>query len=285
MLSESEIRSGSHALIRSLFEGDTPFSVSVSECNQKEILKCVIQGGFPGLLDCTNLQDRAYYYRDYLTNQILHDMKEAWGFRKPSLIEAVIRYSAAFSGKLLNIKAMGTQFSANWQTLSKHLEALQTMYMVETLPLWTPNEYEREGKTPKIFVNDSGLAAYLLGIHSLDALLNDEKKRADHIGKLMETWVYAQLMVEVDQNPLWKMYHWRSSNYAEIDFLIENEKGQMLGIEVKSSETVSESDFRHLNTFAKKNPTVDFRGFVFYTGNHVIQCGSMLALPMASLWV
>ena len=110
--------------------------------------------------------------------------------------------------------------------------------------------------------------------------------RADHVGKLIETWVYQQLRPEVDLQPLWQIHHFRSSNKREIDFLlVNNERGELLGIEVKASQKVSSEDFVHLTWFAEKCKGRKFTGIVFYTGNLVTRGGENLyGIPMACSW-
>ena len=83
------------------------------------------------------------------------------------------------------------------------------------------------------------------------------------------------------------LYHYRDRDHREIDFLIENEKGNWLGIEVKANTSADLSDFKHLKWFQEilKPPRKKFIGIVLYTGNHIASFGdSMWAIPISTLY-
>lgn len=149
---------------------------------------------------------------------------------------------------------------------------------------WTKKDYDRPGSSPKGFMTDSGLMAHYLHIHNPEIILENNEKSQNEGGKLVETWVYNQLIPEVDLNPLWELNHFRSRSH-EIDFLITNEMGHMVGIEVKASESVSSDDFKHLQWFQALVGKDNFKGFVLYTGNEVRSVGNgFFAIPMSALW-
>jgi len=47
------------------------------------------------------------------------------------------------------------------------------------------------------------------------------------------------------------LYHFRDGKKNEVDIILEQTDGQLIGIEVKASSTVRESDFKGLNKFAE----------------------------------
>ena len=48
--------------------------------------------------------------------------------------------------------------------------------------------------------------SHILGKYDLDAVLEDVSYQGtDFVGKLIETWVYNQLMPEIDLQPMWQM--------------------------------------------------------------------------------
>ena len=78
----------------------------------------------------------------------------------------------------------------------------------------------------------------------------------------------------------------RDREGREIDFILENGKGTILGIEVKTGSVVSKDDFKHILWF-KHNivPDKEFIGIVVYTGENVLPFGADLrAVPIAALW-
>ena len=118
--------------------------------------------------------------------------------------------------------------------------------------------------------------------YRLDDILLDH----DRSGKIIETFVFNQLAAFCDLEKSFLLRHYRDRTGREIDFVIENDRGEILGIEVKSSSSYSASDARHLLWF-KQNIVKDkpFTGIIMYTGENTISLGyNIYALPMAALW-
>jgi predicted AAA+ superfamily ATPase len=83
-----------------------------------------------------------------------------------------------------------------------------------------------------------------------------------------------------------RLYHWRSENQKEIDILAESAK-RLVGIEIKSSSTITEDSLKTLRGFAKTGPgkSKQFTGIVFYLGEHKLTFGDgIFALPASILW-
>ena len=126
--------------------------------------------------------------------------------------------------------------------------------------------------------------AHLLHIYSPDDILNNNEKSQNEGGKLVETWVYNQLASEVDLHSPWNIHYFRSRRH-EIDFLVTNEKGHVLGIEVKAGESVASDDFQHLHWMQELLGEEHFTGVILYSGDQVRSGGrGCFALPMAALW-
>ena len=71
----------------------------------------------------------------------------------------------------------------------------------------------------------------------------------------------------------------------EVDLVMEGPGGRVVGVEVKSSISVSDSDFRGLRTLAETASTQFVRGVVLYSGHQVVPFGPNLhAVPMAALF-
>lgn len=103
----------------------------------------------------------------------------------------------------------------------------------------------------------------------------------------METFVCHELLAHIRcaEKP-YRLYHYRDREKREIDFLIEDQKGKRVGIEVKSSSTVQRKDFNHLKWFQETLSTdQEFIGLVLYTGSEVVPFGKRLwAVPISRLW-
>ena len=93
-------------------------------------------------------------------------------------------------------------------------------------------------------MTDSGLFCHLLGIGSVDELLN-----SSHKGDAVETFVYAELLKHRGYSQTQaQIYHYRTNDKKEIDFILE--KGdKIFAIEVKSSQSIKKDAFKHIIDF------------------------------------
>ena len=77
-----------------------------------------------------------------------------------------------------------------------------------------------------------------------------------------------------------------TKSFCKNYFIIENEAGDILGIEVKGGSHVGKEDFKHLSWF--KDNLINgrnFKGIVLYSGENTISFGKdLLAVPTSSLW-
>ena len=101
----------------------------------------------------------------------------------------------------------------------------------------------------------------------------------------METWVYHELSAIADaEEQDYEIHHYRDKLKREIDFIVTNEDGEMLGVEVKSGGMVGQDDFKHLKWFAANLAQSRFTGIVLYAGPDVLRFGEgFYAVPLAAL--
>jgi uncharacterized protein len=119
---------------------------------------------------------------------------------------------------------------------------LQAVFLITTLPAWVHRASHRAQKTPKLFFNDSGLMANLLG-------LSAQKMRASPglNGAVLETFVHAELQKHIGwAQTACELMHYRTSNGDEVDFILQDRQGRVVGVEVKANTQVQAGDFKGL---------------------------------------
>lgn len=80
-------------------------------------------------------------------------------------------------------------------------------------------------------------------------------------------------------------YFYRDKDQYEVDFLIENEKGIFIGIEVKSGATINSRDFNGLKKINSILGEKLVRGILLYDGEHILPMGNkFIAAPISLLW-
>ncbi len=81
------------------------------------------------------------------------------------------------------------------------------------------------------------------------------------------------------------IFHFRTSDNKEIDFVLEKPNGQLAAIEVKSRDHVNASDFIGLKVLQQLTGNDFICGIVLYRGREVVPFGKNLwAVPFSVLW-
>lgn len=90
-------------------------------------------------------------------------------------------------------------------------------------------------KTPKLQFIDSGLLAALLEIGDIAPVLQRSR-----FGPLLESFVFGELLKFCTWSERrYAMSYYRDKSQREVDFVIEDAQGVIVGIEVKSAATVT----------------------------------------------
>ncbi len=253
-----------------------------SDYDKEAYLREAFQGGFPEARRLHTAKERHQWHQDYLEAMMERDLKDITHIKRQDSMLKLVETLAAWSSKFMDIAVLSSNLSLSRATVESYINALEALYLVERVKPWHKTDYDRVGKREKLFMTDTGLMAAILRWR-FDTVCLD----GDLNGKLIETFVFNQLMALIDaQEDAYTLFHYRDREQREIDFLIENEEGSLLGIEVKAGSAVTAATFKTLNWFQKTMATDrSFTGVVLYTGEHVVSFGDhMWAIPISCLW-
>ncbi len=278
-LTQGEIRKKAPQFIESAFKQD--FSHSQPHYDRDDLLEIAFQGGFP---EPMTLQDRGRkrWHIDYISAILERDLKEIAKIHRKNAMRELVNLLAAWSGKFMDLSAIGSGLSIQRATIESYINALETLFLVERVYPWTKTDYARVGKQSKLFMVDSGLMASLLS-WKVDQVRLD----SDRAGKLIETFAFNEIMAQIDAGDgLYELFHYRDREKREIDFLIAREDNALLGIEIKAGSAINKNDFKHMMWF--QNNLVrnrEFTGVILYTGQYPASFGRNLwAVPFGLLW-
>lgn len=255
--------------------------VDNTDYDKESLLKLMFKGGYPEPLFMESSKERTSWYKDYLDTIIEYDLKDIANIKRQDSLKDLIAIIASFSSKFIDKSKITSSMGVANQTLDSYLGVLENTYLVDKLMPYLKTDYERVNKQSKYFVSDTGLMCSVLN-WKIDDLILD----ADKTGKLFETYIYNQIIAQVDlENLDYSLYHYRDREKREIDFIIQD-SNNIYGIEVKSGTLISRDHFKHLKWF-KNNLVKDkhFVGIVLYSGENVASFGEDLyAVPINNLW-
>jgi predicted AAA+ superfamily ATPase len=122
-------------------------------------------------------------------------------------------------------------------TVGDWLHVLEITGQVILVPPYFESFGKRLIKSPKVYLGDSGLACYLLGIAT-----QAELDRSPFLGALFEGYVAAEILKsQVNQGRRKELHHFRDQQGLEVDFLFPNGQSGLWMVECKASKTVHPS--------------------------------------------
>lgn len=256
--------------------------VNNSVYDKEKISEIIFKGGYPEPLAFSEQADRISWYKDYINTILEFDLRDISNIKRHESLKELVAILASYSSKFIDKSAITSSLGLANQTLDSYIGVLGNTYLIDKLHPWIKTDYERVNRQSKYFITDTGLMSSLLNWKFDDLLLD-----ADKSGKIFETFVYNQIVVQVElENNDYELYHYRDREKREIDFIIQDSSNNIYGIEVKSGSSVSKEQFKHLKWF-KENivKNRNFIGIVLYTGEQVVTFGeNMYAVPMNNLW-
>ena len=243
-----------------------------------EILEAILKGGYPEILKIETPRGRSLWFNAYISTYVERDIRDVGELRDISSFIRFYNIIAPRSCGLLNKSDLANESNLSEATASNYLSMLEMIYQISLLKPYASNISKRFIKSSKLFMTDSGLFCHLLDISSVDALLQSK-----HRGDVVETFVYAELAKHVGYSQTQpRMYHYRTNDKKEIDFIIEK-ADKLFAIEVKSSQSIKKDAFKHIIDFQKKSDK-EVIGIVLYGGSDIVPFGDKeherFALPM-----
>ncbi|MBC8452796.1 MAG: ATP-binding protein [Spirochaetes bacterium] len=198
-----------------------PFIASEVE----DLQRLWLQGGYPVsyVLDSELSFDwRTNYIRTFLERDI-----PQLGITIPA--ETLRRFwtmLAHANGTILNQSTLASSMGVSVPTIRNYLDILEGAFVIRRLKPFFANTKKRLVKSPKIYIQDTGLIHCLLGIENYNDLLGHPG-----LGNSYEAFVIATLL---EVMPRYSASFYRSSSGAEVDLVLE--KGdRRIAIEIKSS--------------------------------------------------
>jgi predicted AAA+ superfamily ATPase len=276
-LAQTEIQGGELNVVDELLAGRPPL-VTGAVVGHAAFSSVAVEGGYPEARLRPAGRRRTRWFSNYVDGTLDRDLREIADARRIDDVGRLLRLLATQSANLLNYRAVAQRLELDPKTVKAYVALLEQMFVVRRLPAWRPGLGARESSTPKIYVCDSGLLAYLLGA--------DEQSDDQVTGKICETFVAAELLKHASwaQDEV-RVYHYQRDR-EDVDLVIENRRGEIAAVEVKARATLGPKDWRWLGKLRDARRAQFTSGIVVYSGEQTIPLGDRLwAVPYAGLWL
>jgi predicted AAA+ superfamily ATPase len=206
-----------------------------------------LEGGFPDAL----AGDFRAWWESYLRLVLERDLPQYGVRADPLFMRRLLTMLAHQHGGLLNASALGGSLGVSHHTLLRHLDVLESIYLLRRLPPYFRNVGKRLTKAPKVYLRDTGLLHHLLNISSAQELSAHPSRGASWEGFVVEDVIRRERLSHPGTQP----YFWRTAAGAEIDLVLDR-GGERIAVEIKAGRG---DDARAVRTLREAMPDVDAR--------------------------
>ena len=243
----------------------------LEEVGTQHITQLWQRGGFPLSYLAQNNEDSAIWRDNFIHTFLERDLRNFVIESPPAQLHRFWIMLAHIHGQIWNAAQLATSLGLSSMTMRRYLDILQGAYMVRVLPPWHENIKKRQVKSPKVYIQDSGLFHSLIEIRDPRTLL-----RHPTLGASWEGFALDQIVCHFQvRTP----YFWATHAGAELDlfFMID---GKRYGFEFKYSDAPGTTHSMHI---ALKELQMEHL-FVIYPGLKAYPLQeNMTAVPLAQI--
>ncbi|MGQ0623638.1 MAG: ATP-binding protein [Sporichthyaceae bacterium] len=241
----------------------------------------ISRGGYPDAVLRTDARRRGRLLSSYVDAVVGKDIADLREISQLTELRRLVATVAGRAGSLLVPANVAADLGAPRTTIARYIDLLEAVFLIRRIPAWSSSLTRRAIGTPKVVFTDSGLLAQVLGLdaESLSSV------RASN-GHLVESFALSELARQLEHSHAEiRLHHYRTRDGVEVDAILENSFGAVVGIEIKATESVRGNDFAGLNHLAARLGERFRAGFVLHLGTQSLPFGPrMRALPLSAIW-
>lgn len=235
----------------------------------------IVTGGMPTVC-LGQVKQPNVWFRGYEQTYLERDIRSLSQVADLISFRHLLQLVSLRNAKVLNISELARDAKLTVMTTTRYLSLMEASFVLFRLYPYLGNRSSRLIKSPKIYISDTGLAAYLSGVKKTDT---HEPLR----GALLENYVLQNLQSIISTYlPEARLGYWSVQGRFEVDFILEIGR-QTVAIEVKYSSRIGESDLSGLNAYLGSAKNC-LGGILAYNGTEIIKLKNKLwAIPIGLL--
>jgi len=211
-------------------------------------------GALPGIVTAEP-QDRPGLLKAYAFVHLEEEIRREALVKDWGAFVRFLQLAAVESGQILNYSNISQEAGIAQPTVKSYYQLLEDMFVGIRVAAFSRSPRKNLLSTSKFLLFDMGVRHAAAGLNpSLDTVQANP-------GPLFEQWVGIELWQRLQYLGAGKLYHQRSRDGAEVDFIVEH-GGRLTPVEVKWTENPTLHDARHLLPFLAENQPAAEHGYV-----------------------
>lgn len=235
----------------------------------------IVTGGMPSVC-LGEVKQPSVWFRGYEQTYLERDIRSLSQVADLISFRHLLQLISLRNAKVLNMSELARDAKLTVMTTARYLSSMEASFICFRLYPYLGNRSSRLIKSPKVYISDTGLAAYLAGVKKLDA---HEPLR----GALLENYVAQNLQSIIStHSPDTKIGYWNIQGRFEVDFVLEIAR-QTIAIEVKYGSRIKEDDLTGIKAYLQSSKNC-LAGILAYNGTEVLKLRNKIwAIPIPLL--
>ncbi len=172
-----------------------------------------LKGGFPESILANSTKLAFNWLSEFTKTFLERDLRLLTGSYDLNQMQQLWRVCATMHGSQINYNTISKSVGISHTSARNYLEKLEGSFMVRLLRPYYKNYNKRLTKSPKIYINDSGILHSLLNINSNDSLFGNYIRGT--------SWEGLAINDIINNLKDWQPYYLRTSNGNEVDLIME----------------------------------------------------------------
>ncbi len=227
-----------------------------------DLYHSLFRGFLPPVAFLNKEEQIASWWKGYVKTYLERDLRSIAEIAYLPDFRKMMELIALRNANILKQSEIARDAGLSQSTAGRYISILEETSLISKVRPYAKNISKRLIKSPKIIVTDSGLASSLAGF------LSTESVPKQFMGAIFESYVFLNLSVRASLMDGEIMYlRTQGGLEKEVDFILER-GNQIIGIEVKLSDTVSMKDIKNL--LLLKDFSDRFAcGLIVYSGSEI----------------
>lgn len=228
------------------FLPDNNFNPAQSSLTTPELFHRIFLGTFPGIVQ-GGVEQRELFYASYIQTYLERDVRDLGSVNDLDRFFRFVRSVAARTAQFVNYADIGRDADISVATAKSWMSILVASNLVYLLESYSNNLTSRLVKTPKLYMLDTGLCAFLTQWPTAAVL-----EAGAMAGAFFETWCITEILKSYYNSGKTRpaLFFYRDKDMKEIDLLIE-QNGKLYPVEFKKSSSPSRDDCRHFQVLER----------------------------------
>ncbi len=229
----------------------------------------LLWGALPSIVTSENKSENLY---DYVHAYLNEEIKSEGLVRSLPTFSRFLELAARYNTEQIVYGNISSDVGLSSTTIKEYYQILEDTLFGQKLEPYRKTSSRKVVSVPKFYFFDVGVVNAILGVSAVS-------DKTESFGKLLEQYVYQEIRayIGLQRNQTWKLYYWRTHQQHEVDFVIQNEKNELILVEVKATANVQE---KHLKGMSKMQEVVEEKII-----KKIIVCQESMERMLQDTWI